>query len=110
MSDEIYLVDDDVVSVSDVAYSPVGTLTATVTEMKNSLVKTLFVGHLHSWITSGMGCRVLLAQGGGWQAGKIRFRLEFIPINPKVPEQNLSKAISQPASPLDDLRSQLDAQ
>ncbi|MEH2145310.1 KGK domain-containing protein [Nostoc sp.] len=110
MSDEIYLGDNDVVSVSDVKHSPVSMLTTTVGEMKRSLLKTWFMSFLSSWITCGMGCRVLLAQGGGWQAGKIRFRLEFIPNNPKLPEQSFSKAISETALPLADLQSQVDIQ
>ncbi|MEH1916983.1 KGK domain-containing protein [Nostoc sp.] len=102
-----YLDDDDVVSVGQADYSPVNAATTTVGEMKRSLVKTLFAGYLQGWISGGMACRVLMVQGGGWQAGQIRFRLEFIPNNPKVPDQKASKATSEPVSPLADLRSQL---
>ena len=54
------------------------------------------------WFTeSGIPCKVLRSQGGGWKSGKIRFTVEFIPNEPEVTQ---SKA---PSSPLDDLRSQL---
>ena len=107
MSDEIYLDNDDVVSFDGADYSLANAQTAKVNEIKSSLLKTWFASHLSGWITDGMYCRVLLAQGGGWQAGKVRFRLEFIPKEPKIPQQKPT-AIGEPVSPLADLRSHLD--
>lgn len=56
------------------------------------------------WFSSkGFEIQVLRLQGGGWQKGKLRFRLEFIPDNPEA-------FIEQPSpepSHLDDLRSDL---
>jgi hypothetical protein len=46
----------------------------------------------------GLDCQVLRVSGGGWQKGRIRFRLEFVPDEPP-PQAN---------SPLADLRSNLD--
>ncbi|MHC5614095.1 MAG: KGK domain-containing protein [Nostoc sp.] len=107
MSDEIYLENDDVVSVSQALLSPLGTTTSTVGEIRKSLLTTCLAGNLQHWITNGMSCKVLLADGGGWQDGKILLRLEFIPNNPKMAERKAFIAISEPVSPLDDLRSQL---
>lgn len=37
------------------------------------------------WFTeSGIPCKVLRIQGGGWKPGKIRFRAEFVPDEPEV--------------------------
>ncbi|MDF5736787.1 MULTISPECIES: KGK domain-containing protein [unclassified Nostoc] len=106
MSDEIYLENDDVVSVSQAGFSLSNTTTSTVSEIKSFLRKT-WPGDLHGWIFDGIACRVL-SGGKGWQAGRIRLRLEFTPSKPKLPEQKPSTATSEPVSPLDDLRSQLD--
>lgn len=56
----------------------------------------------------GIECEVLQVEGGGWQKGKIYFRLEFVPDQPKVSEQKPSTATSEPVSPLADLRSNFD--
>lgn len=103
----LYLDNDDVVCFGGEGYSFSKAPTATVSEMKSSLLSSWLAGHLSGWISSGIACRVLLAHGGGWQAGKIRFRMEFIPDKPKVPQQNPSTLASNPESSLDDLRSQL---
>lgn len=102
-----YLDNDDVVSFDGADYSLANAQTTRVNEIKSSLLNTWFARHLSGWLTDGMSCRVLLAQGGGWQAGKVRFRIEFIPKESKVSEQKPSTVTVEPASPLDDLRSQL---
>ncbi|MEH1933859.1 MAG: KGK domain-containing protein [Nostoc sp.] len=107
MSDEIYLKNDDVVSFEDTTYSLANAQTARASEIKSSLLKTWFVSHLSGWIADGIGCRVLLVQGGGWQVGKIRFQMQFVPDKPEVGGQESSTVASEPQSPLDDLRSQL---
>ena len=58
-----------------------------------------------AWAANGVNCKLLLAEGGGWQKGKIRIRFEFVPekvtpIKPLIPAKS--------ASPLDDLRSHLE--
>ncbi|MEH1906780.1 KGK domain-containing protein [Nostoc sp.] len=61
------------------------------------------------WFTEeGCKCEVLLAKGGGWQKGRFRFRLEFIPDNPEAFLKKSAPADEKPQSPLDDLRSHLD--
>jgi len=57
---------------------------------------------LNRWVQErGIECEVLQVEGGGWQKGKIRFRMEFIPETaPALPQD--------PNSPLADLRSNLD--
>jgi hypothetical protein len=60
-----------------------------------------------SWFyKDGIKCEILRVSGGGWQKGKLRFRLEFIPDDPAAFEQ--PKPVRQESSPLDDLRSELD--
>ncbi len=54
------------------------------------------------WFTEeGFKCEVLPVKGGGWIKGRFRFRLEFVPDEPEVPQPK------DPNSPLADLRSQL---
>lgn len=78
-----------------------------------SLVKSWAIGTggtanpWHQWfIEDGLKCQILQAKGGGWQKGRIRFRLEFIPDNP---EAFIDKPTPEdkPNSPLDDLRAKL---
>lgn len=40
-------------------------------------------GLAEAWLQDGVKCRFLKANGGGWQEGKIRLRLEFIPDEPE---------------------------
>lgn len=61
------------------------------------------------WFSAeGCRCEVLLVKGGGWQKGRFRFRLEFIPDNPEAFLKKSQTEDEEPQSPLDDLRSQLD--
>jgi KGK domain len=101
MSDKIYLNQEDVVSMDQDA-NVAGASTSTVEEL---MERVRHLVHRNSnlqedkasdWVAKGVVCKLLLAQGGGWQKGKIRLRLEFIP--------------DQPRSELDDLRSQLSSQ
>ncbi|MEH2467502.1 KGK domain-containing protein [Nostoc sp.] len=63
---------------------------------------------LWPWFSEeGCKCEVLLVKGGGWQRGRFRFRLEFIPDNPEAFLKNSSVEPEKTQSPLDDLRSQL---
>ncbi|MBG1267762.1 KGK domain-containing protein [Nostoc sp. WHI] len=66
--------------------------------------------HPHAkWFTKeGVKCQFLRTQGGGWKSGKLMFRLEFIPDEPEVSQQESSKSPTDPNSPSADLRSQLD--
>ncbi|ACC80335.1 KGK domain-containing protein [Nostoc punctiforme] len=56
----------------------------------------------------GRECEILRTTGGGWQKGRFRIRLEFIPDNPEVFLQESAQKEDKLESPLDDLRSQLD--
>lgn len=101
--------DDDVVCFGALNYCFTENVrTAKVNEIKQSLLNTWLAGHLAGWVSTGIACRVLKVSGGGWQAGKIRFQMEFIPNEPKVPEQKPSTVTSEPVSPLADLRSNLE--
>jgi hypothetical protein len=81
-------------------------LARAVSEWKYKL-SDLFPKPLTSWFSrDGMECEILRVSGGGWQKGKLRFRLEFIPDNPAAFEK--PKPTNQESSPLDDLRIELD--
>jgi len=56
------------------------------------------------WFEQGVECQVLKTEGGGWQKGKVRFCLQFIPEEPI--ENNSSNPVILD-SPLDDLRRSL---
>ncbi|MEH1954719.1 MAG: KGK domain-containing protein [Nostoc sp.] len=108
MNKEIILYDDDVVSMDKVV-SFTGNATSTCGELIESL-KDLAFGESTSQrneIADGIICKVLLTKGGGWQKGKLRLRLDFVPDEPEVPQPILSVVPSEPQSPLDDLRSHL---
>ena len=64
----------------------------------------------YQWFSEG-GCRCEVLQvkgkGGGWQRGRFRFRLEFIPDDPEAFLKNCPTEPEKTQSPLDDLRSQL---
>ncbi|MBE8990643.1 KGK domain-containing protein [Nostoc sp. LEGE 12450] len=60
------------------------------------------------WFKEGLVCQVLCIKGGGWQKGRLLFRMEFIPDEPEVPQINPSTVANKPQSPLADLRSHLD--
>lgn len=47
----------------------------------------------NTWFTEGIKCKVLRAKGGGWQKGRFRFRLEFIPDNPEDFNQVVSNEV-----------------
>ncbi|HBE18503.1 MAG TPA: KGK family protein [Cyanobacteria bacterium UBA11149] len=59
---------------------------------------------IHEWWDEGIDCEVLTCDGKGWQKGKVRLALEFIPDEPEVEEISVSNQLFLPESPLDDLR------
>ncbi|MEH1852673.1 MAG: KGK domain-containing protein [Nostoc sp.] len=73
--------------------------------------------HEREWFSEqGCKCQVLLVKGkgGGWQKGRFRFRLEFIPDDPEAflknapgESEKTQSALDNVRSPLDDLRDQL---
>ncbi|PHJ55754.1 hypothetical protein VF14_36720 [Nostoc linckia z18] len=65
-------------------------------------------GSEYAWfLEEGRQCEILRTEGGGWQKGRFRIRLEFIPDNPEAFLKNSSLEDEKPKSPLDDLRSSL---
>ncbi|MDZ8096705.1 MAG: KGK domain-containing protein [Nostoc sp. DedQUE05] len=63
------------------------------------------------WFTEKGGeCEILRTKGGGWQKGRFRIRLEFVPDDPKSFFKDFPREDDKPQSPLADLRSQLDTQ
>ncbi|MEH2031033.1 MAG: KGK domain-containing protein [Nostoc sp.] len=66
--------------------------------------------HVLWFSEEGCKCEFLLVRGGGWQKGRFRFRLEFIPDNPEAFLPESAPKEEKPQSlldDLDDLRSQL---
>ncbi len=62
----------------------------------------------HPWFSEkGCQCEILRTKGGGWQKGRFRFRLEFIPDDPAAFLEDSTAEADKMQSPLDDLRSQL---
>ncbi|MHC5713802.1 MAG: KGK domain-containing protein [Nostoc sp.] len=73
------------------------------------ILKHNYLAPESKWFTEeGCKCEVLLTKGGGWQKGRFRFRLEFIPDKPEVFLKNSPSEDEKSQVPLDDLRSQLD--
>lgn len=66
------------------------------------------------WFTDGVTCEILKVGERGWKTGKIRIRvsLEFCPDQPEFEDTiaNEQSEISQPESPLDDLRRMMNNQ
>jgi KGK domain len=56
------------------------------------------------WFSDGLSCEVLRFNGGGWQRGKVRIRLEFLPGMPQqqLPERSSSRLSERP--PVEKLR------
>ncbi|MEH2236414.1 KGK domain-containing protein [Nostoc sp.] len=110
MSDQIILSDEDVVSMAQNA-NFTGASTSTGEELMQHLKSlvhrnsSLQEDKASAWLVNGVNCKLLLAQGGGWQKGKIRILFEFIPDKP-TPTKPLIPTDS--TSPLDDLRSHLE--
>lgn len=101
--------DDDVISMSIPSFNT-GT-TCKVSELKQKVKEfanqenkgSAYPNAKVKWFSEGVQCELLKPQNG-WQKGKIRFRLEFVP---DEPPQKLPTSVTQ-SSPLDDLRSELD--
>ncbi|MFN6464915.1 MAG: KGK domain-containing protein [Nostoc sp. DedVER02] len=110
MSNQIFLSDEDVVSMAQDA-NLVGASTSTGEELMERLKYLVYKNtslqedKASAWATNGVNCKLLLAQGGGWQKGKIRIRFEFIPDKPTSTKPVIP---TNSTSPLDDLRSHLE--
>jgi hypothetical protein len=99
--------DDDVLSMENPDFNTgrtfkVSELKAKVREFANAESKNGYMNPKVKWFTlEGSKCDLLKTQGGGWQKGRLRFRLEFVPDEPLPQEQ-------EDNSPLADLRSTLE--
>jgi hypothetical protein len=84
----LQLNNDDVVSMLSADQSFTKTPVAKVSQLKGSLHSIIKEYHPH-WIEPGLACEVLKTSGGGWQKGRIRITLEFIPEEPpaKTPDE-----------------------
>ncbi len=100
--------DDDVCSPSETEMFKVGRLRKTIKEaFIDSIQKALnevltnaglkFYTHKKDWFGDGIDCKILEIGAKGWQKGKIKIRVivEFCPDEPEITE---------PESPLDDIR------
>jgi KGK domain len=106
--------DDDVCSAYDNAMFKVGRLRETikgafigsVQTALNDVLKTAglqFFTHKKDWLGDGIDCEILKIGAKGWQKGKIKIRVnvEFCPDEPEIEE---ALKITEPESPLDDIR------
>ncbi|GAX45119.1 hypothetical protein NIES4075_61400 [Tolypothrix sp. NIES-4075] len=106
--------DDDVCSSSADAMFKVGRLRETIKRaFRDSLQKALndvltnaglkFYTHQKDWLGDGIDCEILKIGAKGWQKGKIKIRVsvEFCPDEPEIEE---APEITEPESPLDDIR------
>lgn len=116
MTERIGLSPLDVVSVEK-ELCPLYAATFQVSEMALFLannLKNFSVDTKTDWAWRGVPCEVLLRDGRGWQTGRVRFSLEFIPDAEDKEEEELIltatpiESVRQLApSPLDDLRAEL---
>lgn len=76
---------DDVLSVSSAALTPVNNQTLRFSQLVEAF-KNLYTSY-QAFYGEGIECEFLGTSGGnGWQTGKIRVRFEFIPDVPAEPE------------------------
>lgn len=109
MNEKIVLDDSDVVSIAGsfaLSFGLASTFKSIelIDAARNWVVEKLSTsGSYSQWLTrDGIKCQVLSANGNGWEAGRVRLRIEFIPDKPEPVKP------VHPISPLDDLRSSLD--
>jgi len=90
-----YLDPDDVISMQQSASLVTSSATFKINQLKKTLQDRVGSG-IQAWIEDGVECELLSAsRGKGWQQGKIRIRIEFVPNEPEPsPDTNF----------LDDLR------
>lgn len=57
-----------------------------------------------AWFSDGLECEALRFQSGGWQRGRVRIRVEFMPIKPqeRLPERLPERSSARPPEPLTD--------
>lgn len=92
---EFNLNGDDVVDMYP-AFSFAKAQLCTFTQLKQGL--HAFLRPVTSdWLDSGVECRILRVSGGGWQKGKLRLRLEFVPDEP--PPVQTTDAVLSPNNP-----------
>ena len=111
MTERIILKGNDVISMEQhksLTHNP----TSKVHEIREEMDRFID-SERKAWFHSAVKCEVLLARGGGWMKGKVRFVCDFIPDEKPVPKkkQQLQQELppGEPPSPLDDLREQLNS-
>jgi hypothetical protein len=64
-----------------------------------------------NWFGDGIDCEILRIGGKGWKKGKVKIKvqvsLEFCPDELEIEETQANDEITQPESPLDDLRQKI---
>lgn len=100
------LKDDDVVSYGSKNIVKIGDLMQSIYGWSQKVAAD-FPTPSGAWFTdNGIQCEILRTKGGGWQKGRLRFRLEFLPDNPEA-FVDVTSTTDKSLSPLDDLRSDL---
>ncbi len=91
---------EDVISVPEIAL--VGrvwdTTTVTVDELRKRIGAVFGIGNpehpAYQWTNNGIEGKVLLAEkGGGWKEGRVRFSVEFLPIESTQDDRLASEAV-----------------
>jgi hypothetical protein len=65
--------------------------------------------NLEEWLHEGVDCATLKFGAKGWKKGKVRIKVsvEFCPDELEIEETQANDEITQPESPLDDLRQKI---
>jgi hypothetical protein len=88
---------EDVISVAEIALMGRvwDTTTVTVDELRKRIGAVFGIGNpehpAYQWSHDGVEAKVLLAEkGGGWKEGRVRFSVEFLPIETPQNEKSIS--------------------
>ncbi len=83
---QLNLNDDDVVDMMS-AFNFARTYLSTFAQLKQGL-RELVQPVSTKWLDNGVECKILRTTGGGWQKGKLRLRIEFVPDEPEAPQSS----------------------
>ncbi len=98
---------DAIVSIQESDRIIMSHITFKVREFIARMRATLNIGQKwQPWGSEGVECEVL-SPGKDWRKGKVRVTLEFLPDEPETEETLPSDTITEPESPLDDLRQRM---
>ncbi len=97
-----YLDPDDVISMQPSASLVPSNATFKINQLKKTLQDRIgYNTGIQAWMEDGVECELLSAsKGKGWQKGKIRIRIEFVPNEPEPsPDANFLDDLRKDISP-----------